>query len=181
MRGRMGTRGKRTHRGSEKPIPGCPPTSVSHMRETVTGNSLSQQLQGEMIKEWRNANQKSFPLSFHTSCCLFFIPSLNTKQTKQLIQPLAPPFLRSWGRFTGIHTNNTWMALNLIVSDKILSLDHRRYLGMLPSLIKSGVDMGILLNLQHLGSPGFCLTVHKCACFWLCISASIPTCKCLCA
>lgn len=32
-------------------IPGCPPTSVSHMEETVTGNSLLHQLQEEIIKE----------------------------------------------------------------------------------------------------------------------------------
>lgn len=38
-------------RETEKAIPGCPPTSVSHMGYTVTGNSLLQQLQGEMIKE----------------------------------------------------------------------------------------------------------------------------------
>lgn len=79
MRGRMGKRAKE-HREGAKAIPGRPPTSVSHMGETVTGNSLLQQLQGEMIKEWRNANQKSIPLSFHTSRCLPFIPSLNTKQ-----------------------------------------------------------------------------------------------------
>lgn len=46
-----GENGKERGREGEKPIPGCPPTSVSHMGETVTGNSLSQQLQGEMIKE----------------------------------------------------------------------------------------------------------------------------------
>jgi len=34
-----------------KAVPGCSTTSVSHMGETVTGNSLMQQLQGEMIKE----------------------------------------------------------------------------------------------------------------------------------
>lgn len=41
--------------------------SVSHMGETATGNSLLQQLQGEMIKEWRNANQRSSTLSFYTT------------------------------------------------------------------------------------------------------------------
>lgn len=46
----MGKRGKESRVG-EKPIPDCPTTSVSHMGETVTGNSFSQQLQGEMIKE----------------------------------------------------------------------------------------------------------------------------------
>lgn len=45
-----GENGKERREGA-KAIPGCPPTSVSHMEETVTGNSLSQQLQGEMIKE----------------------------------------------------------------------------------------------------------------------------------
>lgn len=49
MRGRE--RGKRALKRGEKAIPGCPPTSVSHMGQTVTGNSLLQQLQGEMIKE----------------------------------------------------------------------------------------------------------------------------------
>lgn len=49
--GEWGKERKRVQREGEKPIPGCPTTSVSHMGETVTGNSLSQQLQGEMIKE----------------------------------------------------------------------------------------------------------------------------------
>lgn len=53
-----------------------PPTSVSHMGETVTGNSLLQQLQGEMIKEWRNANQRSSLLSSHTTH--FFLAFFNS-------------------------------------------------------------------------------------------------------
>lgn len=46
----MGARGKE-HRGERKAVAVFSPTSVSHMGETVTGNSPLQQLQGEMINE----------------------------------------------------------------------------------------------------------------------------------
>lgn len=83
-------------RKGAKAVPGCPPISVSHMEETVTGNSLIQQLQGEMIKEWRNANQKSRPLSFHTSHNLLFTLSLNSKKktTIQSTQPFGTVILQ---------------------------------------------------------------------------------------
>lgn len=113
--------------------------------ETVTGNSLSQQLQGEMIKEWRNPNQKSKPLSFHTSSLssffFFFAPSLNTKEDQVLSSATGAVIPSEFRDIYQSPCKQDLIGIKSYVAKKSFSqqakhgdgLDYLRYRGMLLS------------------------------------------------